>query len=301
MMFFYLTRFVRPGRVLAVALGLAVCGLLPSGAARAQQPAAPAIPPQAAPPPAAPPAAPVEADGSDDPFEKTNRAIFDFNNQVDKIVLVPVANAYRAVLPEPVRDSVHDFLQNLNEPIIFANDVLQARPDLAATTAARFVVNSTVGVGGLFDVASKANLPFHNNDLGVTFAVWGLGDGPYLMLPVLGPSNVRDAIGEGGDAYGDPGNIIASDYHYMWATFARAGTQGVDERSRNIETLADIERTSLDYYATIRSLYRQRRAAEIRHEQSNTPNVGPLQADSGAPTSSISYQVAPPPTEAPKK
>lgn len=298
-MLFYMTRFVRAGRVLSVALGLAVCGFLPGGAARAQQPAAPAAPPPPAPAQAAPPAA--EADGANDPFEKTNRAIFDFNNQVDKIVLVPVANAYRGVLPEPVRNSVHDFLQNLDEPIIFANDVLQARPDLAATTAARFVVNSTVGVGGLFDVASKTNLPFHNNDLGVTFAVWGFGEGPYLMLPVLGPSNVRDAIGEGGDAYGDPGNIVASDYHYVWASFARAGTQGIDERSRNIETLADIERTSLDYYATIRSLYRQRRAAEIRHEQSNTPNVGPLQGASGPPTSPISYQVAPSPSEPAQK
>jgi phospholipid-binding lipoprotein MlaA len=271
-----------------VALGLAICGALWSGTARAQQPTAPA-------------AAPGDADGTNDPFEKTNRTIFDFNNQVDKIVLVPVASAYRAALPEPVRDSVHDFLQNLNEPIIFANDVLQARPDLAATTAARFVVNSTVGVGGLFDVASKANLPFHSNDLGVTFAVWGFGEGPYLMLPVLGPSNVRDAIGEGGDAYGDPGNIVAGDYHYVWASFARAGTQGIDERSRNIETLADIERTSLDYYATIRSLYRQRRAAEIRHEQPNGPNMNPVGGDSAAPISPISYQVAPSPSQAPNK
>jgi phospholipid-binding lipoprotein MlaA len=288
-MYLCLTRFVRPGLVPSAALGLAVCGVLWGGAARAQQPA----PPGAIAPPA-------EAYSTNDPFEKTNRAIFDFNNHVDKIVLVPVANAYRGVLPEPVRDSIHSVLQNLDEPIIFANDVLQARPDLASTTLARFVVNSTVGLGGIFDVASKTNLPFHSNDLGVTFAVWGFGEGPYLMLPILGPSNVRDAIGEGGDAYGDPGNIVASDYHYVWATFARAGTQGIDERSRNIETLADIERTSLDYYATIRSLYRQRRAAEIRHEQPNGPNVNPVGGDSAAPTSPISYQVAPP-TEAPNK
>jgi phospholipid-binding lipoprotein MlaA len=273
--------------MLTVALGLAVCSAFYSAPARAQQPA----PPGAA---VAPAEAPPGSD-ADDPFEKTNRAIFDFNNQVDKIVLVPVSNAYRATLPEPVRDGIHSVLQNLNEPIIFANDVLQARPDLASTTLARFVVNSTVGIGGIFDVASKANLPFHSNDLGVTFAVWGFGEGPYLMLPILGPSNVRDAIGEGGDAYGDPGNIVASDYHYVWASFARAGTQGIDERSRNIETLADIERTSLDYYATIRSLYRQRRASEIRHEQTNTPNVNPVQGDSAPVSAPISYQVAPPP------
>lgn len=291
-MFLCLTRFARPGLVPSVALGLAVSGALWSGGAAAQQPLTPAPAAQAA---------PVEADTTNDPFEKTNRAIFDFNNQVDKIVLVPVANAYRAALPEPVRDGVHNVLQNLDEPIIFANDVLQARPDLAATTAARFIVNSTVGLGGIFDVASKTNLPFHSNDLGVTFAVWGFGEGPYLMLPILGPSNVRDAIGEGGDAYGDPGNIVASDYHYVWASFARGGTQGIDERSRNIETLADIERTSLDYYATIRSLYRQRRAAEIRHEQPNGPNVSPLGGGDTTPASTvISYQVAPT-AEAPRK
>ncbi|HEY1797282.1 MAG TPA: VacJ family lipoprotein [Stellaceae bacterium] len=277
--------------MLTVALGLAVCALFYAVPAHAQQ--QPAAPVAVAPP------GPGEAEAND-PFEKTNRAIFDFNNQVDKIVLVPVANAYRGVLPEPVRDSIHSVLQNLDEPIIFANDVLQARPDLASTTLARFVVNSTIGLGGIFDVASKTNLPFHSNDLGVTFAVWGFGEGPYLMLPILGPSNVRDAIGEGGDAYGDPGNIVASDNHYLWATFARGATQGVDERSRNIETLADIERTSLDYYATIRSLYRQRRAAEIRHEQSNTPNVGPLQGGSDAVTAPISYQVAPAPGAPPR-
>ena len=288
-MHFCLPSFAGAGRLSAVSLGLAIWGCLSAVPAHAQQQAA-----------RAPEAAPPDAGAGYDPFETTNRTIFDFNNQVDKIVLVPVANAYRAVLPEPVRDSVHNFLQNLDAPVVFANDALQARPDLAGTTVARFLVNSTVGVGGLFDVATKMNLPYHGNDLGVTFAVWGVSDGPYLMLPVLGPSNFRDAIGEAGDSYADPGNRVASNNGYLWATFARAGTQGVDERSRNIETLADIERTSLDYYATIRSLYRQHRAAEIRHEQTNTPNVSPL-GGSGPPTSAMSYQVAPPPPEAPKK
>ncbi|MGH7095880.1 MAG: MlaA family lipoprotein, partial [Stellaceae bacterium] len=140
-------------------------------------------------------------------------------------------------------------------------------------------------------------------DLGVTFAVWGIGSGPYLILPILGPSNVRDAIGMAGDGYADPGNIIASDNHVVWAAFARAGTEGIDVRSRNIKTLADIERTSLDYYATIRSLYRQRRAAQIRHEYTDIPNVSPVQGGDDTAAPPISYQVAPgsPPVEAPKK
>jgi phospholipid-binding lipoprotein MlaA len=213
----------------------------------------------AAPPPQAA-AQPTEAY---DPWENTNRDIFAFNQRVDRSVLVPAAEAYRRNLPQPVRDSIHNFLQNLDLPIVFANDVLQAEPTLAANTAGRFVVNSTVGVAGFFDP-----------------------EGPYLVIPVLGPSTVRDAAGEAADSYGDPGNYVAGQHHLIWATILRTGTQGIDTRSRNIETLADIEKTSLDYYATIRSLYRQRRAAEIRHEQDNLPNVSPLTgSDSPAPMS----------------
>jgi phospholipid-binding lipoprotein MlaA len=221
-----------------------------------------------------------------DPYEDTNRQIFAFNQSVDRNVLVPVADAYRNTLPQPVRNSIHNFLQNVDEPLIFAHDVLQAEPALAANTAGRFVVNSTIGVAGFFDVATAMGIPYHPNDLGVTLARWGFPEGAYLVIPVLGPSNLRDAIGKAGDSFGDPGNIVASNYHVLYASFARAGTEGIDERSRNIETLADIERTSLDYYATIRSLYRQRRAAQIRHEQDNLPNPAPIQgSDSPAPMS----------------
>ena len=162
---------------------------------------------------------------------------------------------------------MHDFLQNLNSPIIFANDVLQGRLDLAGDTLGRFVVNTTLGFGGIVDVATKVGVPYHTNDLGITFASWGIPDGPYLMLPVLGPSNPRDLAGEVGDSFGDPGNIAASHFHKVYASVARGATSGIDERSRNIESLAEIERTSLDYYATIRSLARQRRAAQIRHQK----------------------------------
>jgi phospholipid-binding lipoprotein MlaA len=218
----------------------------------------------------------VAADDTNDPWENTNRAIFSFNEGVDKYVLVPVASAYRVALPSPIRDSMHDFLQNLNGPIIFANDLLQGRFDLAGDTLGRFVVNTTLGAGGIVDVATKAGIPYHTNDLGITFATWGVGDGPYLMLPVLGPSNPRDLAGDVGDSFGDPGNIVASQHHRIWASFARSTAAGIDERSRNIESLAEIERTSLDYYATIRSLARQRRAAQIRHQKDDMPNAAPL-------------------------
>ena len=212
----------------------------------------------------------VEAEDFNDPLEDTNRAIFDFNQVVDRNVLVPVAKAYRTVLPDPVRDSLRDFLRNLREPLIFANDALQGEFERAGQTFARFTLNSTIGVGGLIDVAGRwGELPYHEDDLGLTFGVWGIPEGPYLVVPVLGPSTPRDLSGQVAEGFGDPFNYIVTGnpYTLYWIPFVRGGVAGIDQRSRYIETLADIERTSLDYYATIRSLYRQRRAALIRHEK----------------------------------
>jgi phospholipid-binding lipoprotein MlaA len=212
----------------------------------------------------------AEAEDFNDPLEDTNRAIFDFNQVVDRNVLVPVAKAYRTVLPDPVRDSLRDFLRNLREPLIFANDALQGEFERAGQTFARFTLNSTLGVGGLIDVAGRwGELPYHEDDLGLTFGVWGIPEGPYLVVPVLGPSTPRDLGGQVAEGFGDPFNrlVTGNPYTLYWIPFVRGGVAGIDQRSRYIETLADIERTSLDYYATIRSLYRQRRAALIRHEK----------------------------------
>lgn len=254
-----------------IAAALAVSALTAARPAAAQQLTATAAPPPAA------------MDETNDPYESTNRAIFGFNQSVDRNVLVPVANGYRAIIPSTFRDIIHDFLQNLNSPIIFANDVLQAQPGLAGETFGRALINTTIGFGGMFDVAAKLGVPYHTNDLGITFATWGVGPGPYLMLPILGPSNPRDLVGDVGDSFGDPGNIIASDKGYLWATVVRGVVSGIDERSRNIESLAEIERTSLDFYATIRSLARQRRAAQIRHQKEDVPNAAPLQGASALP------------------
>ena len=217
----------------------------------------------------APQSAMAEEDFND-PFEDTNRKIFDFNQVVDRNVLVPVAKAYRTVLPDVVRDSIRDFLYNLREPLIFANDTLQADFERAGQTVARFVLNSTLGVGGLIDIAGRwGQLPYHEQDLGITLGVWGIPEGPYLVLPILGPSDPRDLGGQVAEGFGDPFNrlVTGNPYTLYWIPFVRGGVSGIDQRSRYIETLADIERTSLDYYATIRSLYRQRRAALIRHEK----------------------------------
>jgi len=212
----------------------------------------------------------AEQEDFNDPLEDANRKIFDFNQVVDRNVLVPVAKTYRTILPDPVRDSLRDFLRNLREPIIFVNDALQGDFERAGQTFARFTLNSTVGLGGFVDVAGRwGQLPYHEEDLGITFGVWGIPEGPYLVVPVLGPSNPRDLVGQVGEGVGDPWNRLVSGnpWTLYWIPYVRGGVSGIDQRSRYIETLADIERTSLDYYATIRSLYRQRRAALIRHEK----------------------------------
>ncbi|HMD64804.1 MAG TPA: VacJ family lipoprotein [Stellaceae bacterium] len=208
-----------------------------------------------------------------DPFEDTNRKIFEFNQFVDRNAIVPAAKAYRAALPDPVRDSLRDFLNNLRAPLIFVNDTLQGQFESAAKTVGRFVINSTIGIGGVVDVAGRWGIPFHEEDLGLTLGTWGIPEGPYLVVPVLGPSTPRDLGGQAAEGFGDPWNILVTGnpWTLYWIPFVRGGVAGIDQRSRYIETLADIERTSLDYYATIRSLYRQRRAALIRRERENLP------------------------------
>jgi phospholipid-binding lipoprotein MlaA len=135
-----------------------------------------------------------------DPLERTNRRLYKFNAQVDRAVLLPVATTYADVVPPFVRARVSSFFQNVGEINTFANSVLQANPDKAGTTLVRFLLNSTVGLGGLFDPASRLGYVRESEDFGQTLGVWGVGDGPYLVLPLLGPSNLRDAVGRAVDA-----------------------------------------------------------------------------------------------------
>ena len=209
-----------------------------------------------------------------DPIENVNRKVFDFNQFIDRHAIAPAARAYRAALPERVRESIHDFLNNLGEPLNFANSTLQGRFNYAGDSFVRFVLNSTVGVGGLVDVVGRwGSIPYRDNDLGITFGVWGIPEGPYLVVPLLGPSDPRDLAGLGIQSFGDPWNRIVSGqpWNYYWIPYAHGFVTALDQRSRYLDTLADIERTSLDYYATIRSLYRQRRAALVRGEHGNLP------------------------------
>jgi len=203
-----------------------------------------------------------------DPLEPLNRAIFSFNIGVDKAILRPLAAVYNTVLPDPVRDGVRNVLNNLRTPLILANDILQGEIGRASKTVGRFLLNSTIGIGGLFDVASGLGFEFHDEDFGQTLAVWGIGEGPYLMLPILGPSNPRDAIGLVGEYFADPVVIWTNNTEREWLHYTRTGVNAVDSRSRNVGTLEELERTSLDFYAAVRSLYRQRRMDEIRNGES---------------------------------
>jgi len=199
-----------------------------------------------------------------DPFEKFNRAMFNATLAMDRVVLRPSAVAYRRAVPQSIRDSVRSFLNNLDTPIILTNDVLQGELGRAKTTFLRGAVNSTFGIGGLFDVAEKWGLPRHREDFGQTLAIYGVGEGPYLFIPLIGPANPRDLVGYGTDFFFDPLTYVQwGEEGYV--PFARFGIDLLDLRERNIETLDEIQKSSLDFYASVRSLYRQSRINEINN------------------------------------
>jgi phospholipid-binding lipoprotein MlaA len=207
---------------------------------------------------------------ANDPLEPLNRYFFELNRGLDQLIVRPVAEVYRGVFPQPVRDGVRNVVNNLRSPVIFANDLLQGETERAGDTFGRFVANTFIGVGGIFDVAGgqyaedpKSTVPYHNEDFGQTLAVWGADEGPYLVLPIFGPAPVRDAAGMVGDVLLDPFTWLVPNEQALGFGITRFSARGIDTRSRNIETIDEIERSSIDFYATVRSLYRQRRAAEI--------------------------------------
>lgn len=203
-----------------------------------------------------------------DPIEPVNRFIFGFNDILDKILIEPVAKGYNAVLPGFVRDSIQSFLRNLQSPLITANNLLQGEVGDAGVATARFLINSTIGIAGLVDVAEAQGLKYEDEDFGQTLAKWGVGDGFYLVLPVLGPSSLRDTAGLAVDSYADPVRIYAENTDREWIYYTRGIVKGIDTRSRLIKVVDDLRANSLDYYAAVRSAYGQKRAALIRDDKS---------------------------------
>jgi phospholipid-binding lipoprotein MlaA len=190
-----------------------------------------------------------------DPFEPVNRAIYSFNDAVDTAVIRPLAEGYRAVLPSFVRTGISNFFANINDVLIALNNLLQGKVVAAISDVGRVLVNTTVGVGGLIDIASKINLEKHNEDFGQTLGYWGVGDGPYLMLPILGPSSLRDALGRFVDAKGDPVGFIRD---IPWRN-SLWGTRAVNQRAELLDTSKILETASLDPYEFLRDGYLQRR------------------------------------------
>ena len=203
-----------------------------------------------------------EAIAQNDPWEPTNRAIFDFDIQVDHAVARPVAKFYRSAVPEPAREGIHNALTNLNSPVVFTNDVLQGDGEKATDTFGRFMINSTIGVGGFIDVAAKMGIPGHDNDFGITLGKAGAAEGSYLVLPFAGPRPPRDLVGTGVDIAFDPLTYMSWNNSTLYMMI-RAGLGVLDDRAANIDAVEQIERSSIDFYATTRSLYRQNRAAQI--------------------------------------
>jgi phospholipid-binding lipoprotein MlaA len=215
-----------------------------------------------------------EAVAQNDPFEPTNRAIFDFDVKVDHAVATPVAKFYRSAVPRPAREGIHNALDNLNAPVVLVNDVLQGDGDKAGDTIGRFMINSTIGVAGLIDVAAKMGIPAHDNDFGITLGKWGSGEGPYLVMPFYGPKPPRDLVGDGVDIAFDPLTYTTWNNSTLYM-MVRAGLGVLDKRAASIDAVAAIERSSIDFYATSRSLYRQNRAAQInggKADNTDLPN-----------------------------
>ena len=197
-----------------------------------------------------------------DPYEESNRGRFESHVWLHRTIITPVEQTYTDVVPDPVRGGVHNVLSNLESPKIFTNDVLQFRLPRATGTAARFVVNSTLGIAGIFDVAAWFGIPYHDDDFGQTLATYGVDDSPYLLVPLIGPSNPRDLGGKVVD-------FVLNPLHYipvpggLFTSAGRMGLNELDSRSEHVGELEDIADTAPDPYAAERNLARDRRNIEI--------------------------------------
>lgn len=193
-----------------------------------------------------------------DPFESFNRGVYTFNDTLDKAVVKPVAQGYNKVMPETGKSMVINFFSNLDDVIVTANDLLQFKFVQAFSDGMRFVVNSTVGVAGLVDVASM-NLEKHNEDFGQTLGYWGIKTGPYLVVPILGPSTIRDSLGDIGDSQV---SLISNTKHVRTRNQLYL-TKGIKRRAQLLENESLLDGAVLDRYAFIRDAYLQRRESLV--------------------------------------
>lgn len=207
-----------------------------------------------------------EEEAVNDPLESMNRAIFEFNEGLQDVLLRPLAKFYNATVNLTVRQGISNFLDNLSSPVVFANDLLQGEFERALITFGRAFINSTIGIVGLADVATELGIERHDEDFGQTLAVYGMGEGFYLVLPIFGPSSPRDAIGKLViDSYLDPLGLWLDNTDRDNIQYTLTGAEGLDEYAGIVDELNQVKKTSVDYYAAVRSLYRQKRKAEINN------------------------------------
>ena len=199
----------------------------------------------------------AQAATEDDPWESINRPIFRFNDTVDTYALKPIAQGYQWVTPQFLQDGVHNIFQNLGDVTNLANNILQLKPHAAGVDTARLIVNTTFGLGGFFDVGTKMGLQRNDEDFGQTLGYWGVGSGPYVMLPLLGPSTVRDALGKYPDTYTEP-------YRYVNHVPTRNTTRGVDVVDTRASLLQAEKMIRGDKYTFIRNAYLQNREFKVK-------------------------------------
>lgn len=208
----------------------------------------------------------------DDPYIGFNRAVFSFNDAADQAVLRPVAQGYRYVIPRGGRVGIRNVIHNLRAPVNLANDLLQGDLDAAGTTVTRTVINTLVGVGGIFDVAASEGIPYREEDFGQTLGVWGVGHGAYMVIPLLGPSSVRDATGLLADSLMDPLNWYLHNTDNDGWIVGRFVVTSISRREELLDALDDLRRNSFDYYTAMKSAYVQNRAAAVANASTTEYN-----------------------------
>ncbi|HSJ98924.1 MAG TPA: VacJ family lipoprotein [Myxococcota bacterium] len=205
----------------------------------------------------------LDARSIPDPIEPVNRGVFAGNRVVDRAVLDPVTRLYGRIVPGPIKRAVRGVFDNLNQPVVIANDLLQLRPRRAGSATARFLLNSTFGVAGIFDPALEAGFPPHRADFGQTLGRYGVGPGIYLVLPLLGPSSTRDLVGTLVDLALRPDTWLLP----IPPRLMLGGTWGLSEREKHFEALEALEGSSVDFYSSIRSAYWMSREAFVREAE----------------------------------
>ena len=201
---------------------------------------------------------------NNDPFEPMNRTVFKFNQGAYDYVLKPAVKGYRKAVPDIVKTGITNVMTNLKQPIYMLNALLQGDLKATGNIAGRFALNSVFGLGGIFDLASREEMPVIERDFGQTLAVWGIKDsGPYIVLPILGPTTLRDGIGMGVDSLADPVGWALYEQN-KWLAYGRTGVSGFLEFEKRHDLLENMEKNSTDYYATMRSMYQQNRQKEVR-------------------------------------